>query len=146
MKKGILFVLMLFCYFASTAQIVIEKQNSNPLIKISHGLYYHQNCGKITYSIMMNTTNQFDEPFAIGLGATKAEAIQSIGELIRVCRQAVGTNVIFDSHYGYKVELNIFDILGTKSCVLSSKQHAGIVTIKTRQLEKLIDKINYFVE
>lgn len=146
MKRIFIFCALLFCSDLLFSQIVIEQQETSPLVKICHGLYYHRNSGRVTYSIIVNTTNQFDEPFAIALGETKQEAIVSLDNLLKLSSQEVGTNAQFDSHYGYKVEVNVFNVYGTKSCVFSSNNHAGIFSTKTKQLIKLKNKLISFEE
>ena len=73
MKSKFLFSLtaMLLLNITVFGQIAIEQQDANPLIKIHPGLFYCKGSDVCTYSLIFKTSNQFDEPLAIGLGETK---------------------------------------------------------------------------
>lgn len=133
-------MLILACVCSSYGQIKVESQSVLPKA-LGAGIWYDATPGEECYSMMFVTDNSFDDPLMIKLGSTKEAAIKTLDDLINICGKPEGTDIDFDSGFGYTANISIFKILG-KQIMLGAKGYAGTCFIKAKMFEKGKKKIN----
>lgn len=170
MKKALFLFLTTFTIITSNAQIQVQESFSNDLVIIGnistgkaanvmgamngrytppspeHKLYCRIFRDKVTYGILVNTENRFDDDFEFALGTDTGKAKESINSIIELmATKPLKTSVTVKDEDERTIQINLqtrklitLDVIDSKGAIICNKVY--LTRANLDRALKLLDK------
>ena len=146
MKKIIICTILCMLCAVSNAQLVVKYESTDKTEKVcsvrptySHVLYNTE----LGYTLFINSSNRFDDPFSISLGEDKETAIETLNLLINV---GENSNKISANSSNELLNIRGESYMGIKAIFISGNKHAGDCSLNVSELKKVVTKVQNYKE
>lgn len=145
MKKILILAILALCAFTAEAQIQIatEKTKHEIVCKARGGtvwISFYQKGDFQTYSLVLPSSNRFDDPFSICLGEDADEALTTLNSLYPLFDIEPNEAISIKDVQGVEMNVIMMKVFGAQTLYFQRDGWAGNVGLGKTELTKLISK------
>ena len=147
MKKIFILAILALCAFTAEAQIQIDTQKSkHEIVCRARGgtvwISFYQKGDYQIYSLVLPSSNRFDDPFSICLGEDVDEALTTLNSFYPLFDIEPNEALSIKDVKGVEMNITMMKVFGAQTLYFQRDRWAGNVYLSKSELTKLIERFS----